>query len=79
MYKNIDDFKKALKAIEEKCFIKSLRSSDTGIGYTLEECLGIKENNIPLADSGNGIELIAFKKVPFIGSCKISNFSEKFG
>jgi hypothetical protein len=62
MYKNIDDFKKALKAIEEKCFIKSLRSSDTGIGYTLEECLGIKENNIPLADLGNDIELKAFRK-----------------
>jgi hypothetical protein len=62
MYKNIDDFKKALISLKGKGFIESLRSSDTGIGYTLEECLGIQENNVPLADLGAGIELKAFRK-----------------
>jgi hypothetical protein len=62
MYKNIDEFKIVLKKIAEQGFIESLRSSDTGIGYTLESCLGIKENNIPLADLGSNIELKAFRK-----------------
>ena len=62
MYKNIEDFKEALRGIKAKGFVASLRSSDTGIGYTLEELLGIEENNIPLADLGNDIELKAFRK-----------------
>ena len=36
---------KELKKIFKKGFIKSLRSNNTGIGYTLETILGIKENN----------------------------------
>jgi len=62
VYKNIEQFKIELKKIADKGFIESLRSSDTGIGYTLESCLGIKENNIPLADLGSDIELKAFRK-----------------
>lgn len=62
MYKNIEEFKIELKKIADKGFIESLRSSDTGIGYTLESSLGIKENNVPLADLGNDIELKAFRK-----------------
>lgn len=62
MYKNIEKFKIELKKIADKGFIESLRSSDTGIGYTLESCLGIEENNIPLADLGSDIELKAFRK-----------------
>ncbi len=61
MYKNIDEFKQKLHNLEKKGFIGSLRSSDTGIGYTLEKYLGIEENNIPLADLGE-IELKAFRK-----------------
>lgn len=34
-----------LKKIFQKGFIKSMRSNDTGIGYTLETLLKIKENN----------------------------------
>jgi len=40
------DIKNKLKEIKEKGFIKSLRKDNTGIGYTLEELLKIKENNI---------------------------------
>lgn len=62
MYKNIKEFEKELKKLAEKGFIQSLRSSDTGIGYTLESCLGLTENNIPLADLGDDIELKSFRK-----------------
>lgn len=41
-----------LKALKEKGYIKSSRSGNTGIGKTLEDLLGIKENNLP---SPNGI------------------------
>jgi|SRR3989338_3635341 len=39
------DIVEALKDLFKKGFIKSLRSDDTGIGYTLETLLKIKENN----------------------------------
>ena len=39
------DFVKELKELFKKGFVKSLRSNDTGIGYTLETLLKIKENN----------------------------------
>lgn len=43
---------KALKELSEKGWIKSKRLHDTGIGKTLEDILGIKENNIALPDFG---------------------------
>jgi len=42
-----------LKSLKEKGFIKSKRSGDTGIGKTLEDLLGIEENNLP---SSNGVK-----------------------
>lgn len=39
------DIIKELKKISESGFIKSLRANNTGVGYTLETTLGIKENN----------------------------------
>ena len=39
------DLVKELKGLFKKGFVKSLRSNDTGIGYTLETLLKIKENN----------------------------------
>ena len=44
--------KKALKEISEKGWIKSNRLHDTGIGKTLEDILGLAENNIALPDFG---------------------------
>lgn len=40
------NIKEKLKEIKEKGFIKSLRKDNTGIGYTLETLLKIKENNL---------------------------------
>mgnify|MGYP001615035162 CR=1 FL=1 len=39
------DIVKELRKLFEKGYVKSLRSNDTGIGYTLETLLKIKENN----------------------------------
>ncbi len=44
--------KKALKELSEKGWIKSNRKHNTGIGKTLEDYLGITENNIALPDFG---------------------------
>ena len=46
------EFKKKLKEIRNKKFIRSKRKGPTGIGYTLETELGIKENNIAVPDLG---------------------------
>ncbi len=44
------EFVKKLKDIEKMGFIKSHRKGSTGIGKTLEDLLGIAENNIPGPD-----------------------------
>ena len=36
-----------LREIKEMVYIKTHRAGTTGIGKTLEDLLGIKENNIP--------------------------------
>ena len=46
------EFKKKLKEIKNKKFIRSKRKGPTGIGYTLETELGIKENNVAVPDLG---------------------------
>lgn len=54
------DIIKELAVIKKKGFIKSLRMGDTGIGHTLEHCLGIKENNENSPDfifKGDPVEL----------------------
>jgi hypothetical protein len=50
--KRLSEIKKKLKELSKKRWIKSNRSHDTGIGKTLEDHLGIKENNISLPDFG---------------------------
>ena len=49
---NIAEFQKKLKSIKDKGFIRSKRQGPTGIGYTLESELGIRENNIAVPDLG---------------------------
>ena len=59
--KNIATVKRLKKQLEEikgKGFIKTHRFHDNGIGKTLEDMLGIKENNFRLPDVGN-VELKA--------------------
>lgn len=50
-----------LKEIHEMRYVRTHRSGDTGIGKTLEDLLGIEENNIPSAD-GHLIELKSGRK-----------------
>lgn len=50
--KTLAEIKKALKELLEEGWIKSNRTHNTGIGKTLEDHLGIKENNIALPDFG---------------------------
>jgi len=49
---------KKLKKIKSMGFVKTHRAHDTGIGKTLEDLLGVKENNFRLPDIGT-IELKA--------------------
>lgn len=44
--------KKALEELSGRGWVRSTRSHDTGIGKTLEDYLGITENNIALPDFG---------------------------
>ena len=55
---NLKTLIKKLFAIKARGFIKTHRAHDTGIGKTMEDLLGIKENNLRLPDAGE-IELKA--------------------
>ena len=48
--RTLSQIKKDLKELSEKGWIKSNRTHNTGIGKTLEDYLGITENNIALPD-----------------------------
>jgi hypothetical protein len=50
-----------LKAIEKKRWVKTHRAGPTGIGKTLEDLLGIQENNIP-RPNGHLLELKSARK-----------------
>jgi hypothetical protein len=50
--RTLSQIKKALQELSERGWIKSNRSHNTGIGKTLEDYLGITENNIALPDFG---------------------------
>lgn len=53
---NLEEFKQKFIEIKNRGFVKSLRSGATGIGYTFETLLGIKENNLTSPDI-EGIEI----------------------
>lgn len=59
---NLKILKKKLREIKKMGFIKTHRRGNTGIGKTLEDLLGIKENNIPLPDIGGIAELKSCRK-----------------
>jgi hypothetical protein len=59
--KTYDELIQGLKELKEKGFVKTHRSGDTGIGKTLEDLLGIEENNIQGPD-GEDTELKAARK-----------------
>ena len=58
----LQQLKTKLKEIKKMGFVKTHRKGDTGIGKTLEDLLGIKENNIPLPDIGEIAELKSYRK-----------------
>lgn len=47
---NLQEFKKRFEVLRAKGFVKSLRRGPTGIGYTFETLIGVKENNLGLPD-----------------------------
>lgn len=59
---NLKTLKNKLKGIKQMGFVKTHRTGDTGIGKTLEDLLGIQENNIPLHDISDVAELKAYRK-----------------
>src|SRR3989344_7587432 len=60
-FASLGELKQKLKDISEKGFIKSHRSNNTGIGKTLEDEMGISENNLPEHDFTIGKTLIELK------------------
>ena len=48
--KTFDELVDGIKELKKRGFIKTHRSGNTGIGKTLEDLLGIKENNFPGPD-----------------------------
>ncbi len=59
--KGYQEIIKKLKAIKKKGYIKTHRAGNTGVGKTLEDLLGIKENNIP-GPNASVIELKSARK-----------------
>lgn len=53
-------FQQAFAELRAKGWVASVRSGDTGIGHTLEQMLGLTENNVAVPDLGN-IELKAHR------------------
>ena len=60
-FASLGELKQKLKEISERGFIKSHRSNNTGIGKTLEDEMGISENNLPEHDFTIGKTLIELK------------------
>lgn len=55
---SLEEIKEKLSQIKSLGYVKTLRKGPTGIGHTLEQLLGIEENNISVPDLGD-IELKA--------------------
>lgn len=59
---NLTELKKRLKNLRNKGFIPSKRRGSTGVGYTFEAELSLKETNIAIPDLGGRIELKTTRK-----------------
>ena len=53
----LTELKRRLKALKNRGFIPSKRKGPTGIGYTFESELNLKETNVAIPDLGGRIEL----------------------
>lgn len=58
---DLDELKERLSALKQRGFVVSMRRGNTGIGYTLETLLGVRENNLLLPDLGT-MELKAHRR-----------------
>ncbi|MFH1732344.1 MAG: MvaI/BcnI family restriction endonuclease [Planctomycetota bacterium] len=57
---DLESFKTKFSKIKQKGYVRSARRGPTGVGKTLEDLLGIDENNIALPDMGT-VELKAHR------------------
>jgi len=57
---NLEEFKQRFQELKNTGFVRSLRRGPTGIGFTFETLLGIKENNLDQPDI-DGIEIKAHR------------------
>ena len=55
----LPELKSRLLTIRDEGFVQTRRKGPTGIGYTLESLLELKENNLPIPDIGGRVELKA--------------------
>lgn len=58
---DFDEFVERLREIKLMGYVETHRNADTGIGKTLEDLLGIEENNIPGPDTA-GVELKSVRR-----------------
>ncbi len=56
----LEEFKQKFQNLKNQKFTKSLRKGPTGVGFTFEKLLGLKENNLILPDI-KGIEIKAHR------------------
>lgn len=78
-----------LRELKKKGYVRTHRRGDTGIGKTLEDLLGIEENNVPgpnakmlelkSARKGSASMLTLFTKSPLPRTKAISELVKKFG
>lgn len=78
-----------LREIKRRRYIRTHRSGDTGIGKTLEDLLGIKENNVPGPDArkvelksgrkDSSSMLTLFTKTPLPRGKAIPQLQQKYG
>lgn len=57
----IEQIREELKEIKDRGFIPAIRTHDTGVGHTLEQLLGLNENNFSIPDFGK-LELKTHRK-----------------
>ena len=58
----IEELRTRLEELRDAGFIPTLRHGSTGVGYTLEQRLGLGENNLPIPDIGGRVEVKATRR-----------------
>lgn len=87
---NLTELKNKLLIIKNMGWIETHRNGDTGIGKTLEDLLGIDENNLSVADLGflgelksyrvdSDSHLTLFTTEPVLHCPKVSDFLKNYG